>query len=745
MAWQKPEAPDRLQKSAAPGQESETYAPVSLGEIKELAGVGRPTVSNWRRRHSREVLGGTGESRRPFPDPIPGVGSESKPLFDAAEIADWLDLRPIPAAEPDEDGRLPTYGDRFRSALRLRGLVALKHRLGSAETLISQALAVIAMSAEGGDMITEYLPEGLLEEYEAADPAVVHAAHDLLDEIGAPGWAADALLGLDDEGLEIARRLESDLVMDVTPREVVSLVAALIGPNEGGPGQRSTISLCAGLGELLLGMSGGPYEDLRGHGGLVAVEPDPLMRKLLQYRLLSYEAGAIDVCTSPADLDTLLTWEQAPGDESFGFPSADIVLADPPYVSGERERDTEGPLWWAEEAVRRLAPEGRAYVVVPAWTLSRTRGTGPASVPTSTVTARNGLLERGCVETIVQLPRRIHPFRTGAEYALLILCPPSDPRPVLLIDADRIAQRSGGRKWTEQVIQLTRAEAAAPSDPRDARLIPVRADGAGSEQLLDNRSVLPAHRLAAPEADVDHFEETLTARRAAVAALPHLRDWLGGMGISKRQSAVQHRKLDENLKAGQLKLLGGHRIGETDIGDAGLPVIGREEIHGVLPVGQRRIALEALAEYRSATVTERGDVLLLAEHGVRCRVDDAGGCVLLTPVQGLRITAYHRHLRETGEKPTTSDPLWMRPQTLAQLLQAPRNQHRSSGSLVRRVSVREMDLPQLSPPEIAELEKLLTETERLRAEVRRQLEVLDGLAERVSAGVADGYLELGRR
>ncbi|WP_124440222.1 hypothetical protein [Streptomyces sp. NL15-2K] len=747
MSWERPSVPEP-ETATIP-----SYAPVSLGEIKELAGVGRPTVSNWRRRFSREVLGIGSDSRRPFPDPVPGAGSESKPLFDANEIADWLDLRTIPDAEPDQDGRLPTYGDRFRRALRLRGLIALKHRLGSAQTLISQALAVIAMSAEGKDWITEYLPAELVAEHEAADPDVVRAVHELMNEIGAPGWAADALLGLD-EDLEIARRLESDLVMDIAPREVVALVAALIGPNEGGPGQRSTISLCAGLGELLLGMGGGPYENLRGHGELVAVEPDPLRRKLLRYRLLSYEAGSVDVCASPSELDTERAWNQAPVDP-HRFSHADIVLADPPYVPGERERDREGPLWWAEEAVRRLEPGGRAYVVVPAWTLTRTRGTGAAAVPTPTVKAREELLERGCVKAIVQLPRRIHPFRTGAEYALLVLRRPSEPRSVLLVDADRITQRSEGKGWVDQVAEVVRLAETDPvseslpeavADPQDAALVPVRAAGAGQEQLLDGRSVLPAHRLAAPEPHVDHFEETLTARRTAAAAMPHLRDWLGGMSVAKRRTPMRHRKLDEHLRAGQLKLLNGHRVRDEHIGEAGLPVVGRPELLGKLPVGTRRIDLEDLAEYSSARITERGDVLLLAEHGVRCQVDMAGGCVLLAPGQGLRITAYQDHVRAIADgTPDRPDALWIRPHSLARLLQSPRNQHRGSGSLVRRVSVREMDLPQLPPAEIGELEAILTETERLRADVRRQLEALDGLAERISAGVADGALALRRR
>lgn len=190
----------------------------------------------------------------------------------------------------------------------------------------------------------------------------------------------------------------------------------------------------------------------------------------------------------------------------------------------------------------------------------------------------------------------------------------------------------------------------------------------------------------------------------------------------------------------------GHRVKDTDITNTGLPVIGREELLGELPVGRRRIAVEDLAKYPKAATTEAGDVFVFAEHGVRCRVDDTGGCVLLAPVQGLRITALRKHRsREAEGEPVDPADLWMRPQTLAQLLQAPRNPQRISGSLVRRVSVRDMDLPEVSGAEVAAAEAVLAETERLRTELRRQIEALDDLAERLAAGLADGVLEVRRR
>ncbi|MEV5376787.1 N-6 DNA methylase [Streptomyces nondiastaticus] len=697
---------------------AEQYEPVTLGEIKELAGVGRPTVSNWRRRHDS------------FPEAVGGTAG--KPLFDTEAIAAWLDERPIPDAKPDAE---QTYGERFRLRLRLRRLVALKHEAESSERLITQAMAAIAMEGEGQDWEPEYLPDELVSDLAHADPRIVQAAHDLIAGLGTAGQAADSVL-------ELAERLESDLVMDTTPPVVVELVSALAGSVAAGPGQPSVINLCAGTGELLFGLN-----DIGGRADIVAVESDPLRRKLLLYRVFAHRSTGVDICARPEELDTLRPWDQrefAPEEAPWGFPSADIVLADPPYASGERDRDEDGPLGWALETVRRLNPGGRGFVVVPSWTLTRPR----AMTATPTVVMREELLKRDAVAAIVQLPRRIHPFRTGAEHALLALRrdpAPEDKGKVLLIDADRISRRVGG-KWTAYVAELLRAKHSPVAE--EARYVPVSAVGPRGEALLDGRSLLPAHRLASPEKALDHFEATLDARREASVALPQLKEWVGNLGVAKRPHTdlVRHRKIDEHLKAGQLKLLSGHRIKESDIGDAGLMVVGREEMLGALPLGERRIAVEDLARYPQAVTTERGDVFLLTEHEVRTLVDDAGGCVLLTPVQGLRITAYRNYLTDLAKgEDVRPGNLWIRPHPLAQLLRAPRNQQRGSGSLVRRVSVRDMDLPQLPPEEIAELEAVLAETDRHRTEVRRQLQALDVLAERLAAGVADGALSLRRK
>ncbi|MFF3288414.1 hypothetical protein [Streptomyces sp. NPDC003023] len=699
--------------------EQRRYEPVTLGEIKELAGVGRPTVSNWRRRHDS------------FPQPV--GGSDSRPLFDADEIAQWLDTRPVPDAELGLDGTLPTYGERFRDGLRLRRMVALAHEERDVDDLLVRAMAVAAMEGEGGGTHIEFLYDGLLHDYDRAGPQLVGIVEELIEEQDSAGAAADTILGL-------AGRLQSDLAMDETPAAVAELIAALSNPLLHGPEPHAVVNLCAGTGEVLFAIG-----DVDAVGDAVAVEPDPLRRRLLAYRLLAHwTADQVAVCADVTELSGLRPQGQQLAEDietreaqPWGFPAADLVVADPPYASGERENDEHGPLSWATEAVSRLAADGLGLVVVPAWTLSRPRG----GTPTANVRMREDLFRSGVVQAIVQLPRRIHTYRTGAEHALLVLRGSgggaTDGR-ALLVDADRLARRVG-RDWVRHVVGLLGSDDTPVA--QEAQRLAVEAPGRGVPHLLDGRSVLPAHRLAVPEKRFGHITATMEARKNAFIVLPQLKQWIGGLGIAGRDPKAGHHRVDAQFKAGQLRPLPGHRIAGYDIGDAGVPVIGREEMLGALPIGARRIMPERLADYPQAKLTDKGDVLLLTEHGVHAQVDDAGGCVLLAPVQGVQITAYRKYLAELAAggrvRPET---LWMRPYTLAALLSAPRNQQRTSGSLVRRVSVRDMDLPQLSPQEVAELEAVLVETERHRAEVRRQLAALDTLAEQLAAGVADGEL-----
>src|SRR5689334_9622015 len=100
---------------------------VTMTDIAELAQVRRPTVSNWRRRHDD------------FPKPAKDNGSA--PLFDAEEIARWLDSRPV------DDER--TYGQVFRDSLRVRAMVRLSGAIGG-DDILRFSVALVSLRAHAG-------------------------------------------------------------------------------------------------------------------------------------------------------------------------------------------------------------------------------------------------------------------------------------------------------------------------------------------------------------------------------------------------------------------------------------------------------------------------------------------------------------------------------------------------------------------------------------------------------------------
>src|SRR5690606_31968122 len=78
---------------------------VTAGDIARLAGVGRATVSNWRRRHGD------------FPRPVGGTATS--PLFSLSDIEDWLRRNGKPFEVSPADRlwqRLRACGDDFRLA-----------------------------------------------------------------------------------------------------------------------------------------------------------------------------------------------------------------------------------------------------------------------------------------------------------------------------------------------------------------------------------------------------------------------------------------------------------------------------------------------------------------------------------------------------------------------------------------------------------------------------------------------------
>jgi predicted DNA-binding transcriptional regulator AlpA len=681
---------------------------VTMTEIAELAQVRRPTVSNWRRRHES------------FPQPVSFSGGQ--PLFDAEEVAAWLDQRLLPQADRSSD--MPdapsTYGERFRIELGLRALGSADG-VWPGDDLIRLGLALTALRTVAQRPLPTETVTGiawLAASVEAERPELTGLFTEDLTQlpsdalrlcriveglIGAAGSAHAA-----ERLVDSADRLGSTFRERMTPPPLADFVARLAGDVEG----RRVFDPAAGTGTLLLRVLDG-----RSPQRITAADLDKAALRSLHHRLICHGVVAVSVVQA----DGLTDWVD---------PKADLVIIDPPFAPGEDEKEAGGPLLWAGRAAQHIAPGGRAYVIVPAWTLSRAGRRSGKILPA--VQLRESLLRQDVLAAVIQLPRRIHSYLTGTELAVLVLAPEGQgAQDVVVCNADRLAMESPDQWGDEAARLLTSREEHRPDVCRRF----------ATTELLRKRSLLPAHLLAPVRTSVDHFEVAIAAQRAVLDAFPTGEPWVERLAVSTRGGQPDHVHVGELVARGQLQILPGHRIAVEDIGDDGYPVVGRDELLGARPVGERAIDPLVHANYRAAALTEPGDVIVLAEQGIHALVDDRGGRVPLIPAQVVRIPQHvtYQHALARGRTP---DPLWMRPRVLARLLATPRNTGRESGSTVRRVALTQLELPNLDPDEVARLDDFLMELEQQVDDLRNKVSALNRLGTVVLAGAGDGVLTL---
>jgi predicted DNA-binding transcriptional regulator AlpA len=615
-----------------------------------------------------------------FPQPIEGTASQ--PTFDTDEIAHWLDRRPVP---PEQAGtaQVRSYGEVFRAALRVTG------RAGrTSDEFLDTALRRLAELVAGGSSVDEDGGDGEVDRlFRALGPAA--AAEELFASVQRAHWSG-AAAETPEQVCELVRELAAELLGDLAELRVLDLAA--------GPG-RLVSTVCAGAEPK----------------SVLAVEPDARAREWLTLRLRCH--GHTDVTVSPA---------LAPGE-----PPADLVLVDPPFQPGERDQAEEHPLVWARRAAGLLTPEGAGFAVVPEWTLTRYASARRLPV----VRDREALVRDGCLRAIVQLPRYLHRASTGTDFVLLVLGSPEVARPesVLVVDASALRESHPG-DWGERTTHLV-TDASSGHSGQPCRAVPVA-------ELLASHSYLPAHLIVEALPVEEHAEVVVRARQAAIAVhsgAANPAPVLDAIGVAARPTAARHRTVGELIRGGQLLRLPGHRIPEADLGGRGQRVIGREELLGESPLGARRIDVTTLGRYPAATITEPGDVLVLAGRQLRAIVDDAGGSVLLTPAVGLRIPGYHKHSGLFRDEPQRA---WIGPYALAALLSADRNTARSAPR-VRAVSLHQLDVPALTPAEYDQLEQAALHLADLAEQARRQAAALDAFLATLATGVADGALAIG--
>lgn len=451
---------------------------VTRTEVAALAGVRRPAVTNWQRRH------------RDFPRP---VGSGEVEYFRLAEIEVWLAGRVIPSnARRPGEGSGATYADRVRQGVRdgvlvdsvgeeqdvpvepeevpgrLAELLRFAGRVsGSASgTAYLDLLACLVFLRRSAPARWREL--AALSTDENAHPAA--AGERLLQRIGL--WVDDGLRRRAVVGgmRESLARLEPRSVTDVvrviqlsarfgvdaftdlqehyakvgrlrvqescTPRSVARLMGrALTAGLYGSP--RVVYDPYARGGELLAAV----VAELEHPGPELTVFGESPRRDMLALAGINL---AIRGITADLRSSSSVPWHER--DRSR---LADLVLVNPPFNASGSAADMRGDdKWaygappptndnyaWVQHVLASLKPGGRAAVLLP------NKATVSTQPPEQRI--RRELVDRGAVEGVIALPTQLFAGTPIPACVLLLRYPTERREKVLFIDARARGHRSG--------------------------------------------------------------------------------------------------------------------------------------------------------------------------------------------------------------------------------------------------------------------------------------------------------------
>ncbi|MZF90006.1 N-6 DNA methylase [Streptomyces sp. SID5643] len=407
---------------------------VSRSDIARMAGVRRPAVTNWERRHPD------------FPEPVaPSAGSDEPEAFRADRVLEWLSGRTVPAnaLRPGEPTGT-TYGDRFRSAwhgsgsgnlltaveqLSRRDADRLRGRLRISDYL-DLLLTLVFARSQDQEQWSRYVddPETILQTLRMPEGGEVPLAEVVrfLDDTPQPTpaegrQAFDRLLELFSSA--DARAAEEFF----TPRSVSRVMGRVLAAQ--GPAKRLHDPFCR-TGELLTAYLDAATE----HG---AAMPEQVVGRAPREEFL--RIAQMNLAIHGARHSLILPGRHSPA-RSHGLGDApgsfDAVITNPPFGSVGPWPDTSPAYWrygasrsrefdWLQYVVSCLAPGGRAAVLMPAGAGFR----GSAERET-----RARLVEDGVVECVMSLPPQLFELTSVQTHIWLLRSPRMGGEEVLFVD-----------------------------------------------------------------------------------------------------------------------------------------------------------------------------------------------------------------------------------------------------------------------------------------------------------------------
>lgn len=401
---------------------------LSLKDIAELAGVGRPAVSNWRARNEN------------FPSPVED-SPPRRPLFHFDEIVGWL----------EKEGLLPDdWKTKATNVLVSAAINPLTTNSGDNTGAAKVALAVLAAHKNASENRNDFLPDvsdirASLEQFlESLVPNIISSAQ--LEAIGesitsipteALVTLVHGLARINDDSYGTAAQMIVEVLFGNAGRSVfgqhttstAALTLMINAASTTTVAGATVFDPTCGLSGVLLGV-GSRVDDSTVIGN--DLNPDSVSISMLRAYLDGVEASFT--------VSDLLVNDPQPGLQ------ADTIVSEPPFSlrlgSEQFESVAEsvnallgvkipptvaGDVAFLTYPISHLSSEGRAYVL-----------TAPSLCYHPRLDEfRQKLVARGMVEAIVQLPQKLL-TTTSIATTLWVLRSPDqsgNPAPVLLADA----------------------------------------------------------------------------------------------------------------------------------------------------------------------------------------------------------------------------------------------------------------------------------------------------------------------
>lgn len=699
---------------------------INLAKVAALAGVSRPAVSNWRKR---------------FPDfPQPAGGTAGSPLFHAGQVEEWLRSQDKWVGKPGVEHRLWATLDSLRAvapteslleaisaALTIRFLALVPQRAENvAQGVTPTPVAWEDLSrSRHGDRLHGL--QHLAAQMEATAPALHRLLLPPLDRL--PQGAEHLLELLDEVPVDDSHRfLEAVISMhrratgrgsvDWTTSEALTELVI----NMARPIALSVYDAAAGAGGFLLAASRAAKRPV----DLLGQEVNESAWRLANQRLVVHQLnGRIALGdTLMADAEPRL--------------QAQTVLLDPPYnmsnwTGGQPVYDrpwrfgmpstNNADFAWAQHAVSHLAPEGRAFVLLPLSSLSR--GGADARI-------RHELIRAGVVEAVIELPRGMVP-RTAIALALWVLARPGEAAGggdrVLLADASSANVASFASR-SREIVDVYRQWRQSGTVDVDWAISPSRLDLLGIDATLVPSRWIPT---ASESADVNQLITELSdeAKRLNEVMASLRKTKAVDLGrLTPAKDEVQRASVGHLAADGVVALFRGVRVprDELDTAEGDVPVITPSQVRDGLTVPPDSCPrLSADAFDRDPVRTEPGDVVVMPEGSrVRAGVVRVGGAVAAAPLWVLRVR---------GDR---IDPAY-----LAACLASEWNARHSVGSTVPRAPVRDLEIPLLPLTSQRALVSRLEVLAVLRQKAVNAAGGAEAMMRRLVDGVAAGVLDVG--